>query len=367
MIVAISPFPSVQRRYLTGPLLAEREQYLVHLLREGVDRKLLRCHAAYLLHIIRILNLNELRVVSVTEIDAAGKAWAEYRVPLRFRQYVPGAPGTFVRIAKAWLRFHGKLAPPPVPFEALLVKFAATLRTARGLSASTVVGYTERVRRFLLWFSERAIAFATVSIHDVDGYLDMRRAEGRSIRGLVAHCQALRSFFGYAETQGWCRPSIPLGIKSPRIPKFDRSIKGPTWNEVRKIVSMANGETPLQLRSKAILLLLSVYGLRSSEVSGLRLSDFDWRSETFTVRRAKRGGIQQYPIQYEVGEAVLAYLQRGRPRCPSRLVFVTTTRPYGPLPGSSMWFTVSKPMKALGIDLPHGGLTLFAISVRRGS
>jgi len=354
MIVAISPFPSVQRRYLAGPLLAEREQYLVHLLREGVDRKVLRCTAAYQLHIIRILELSELRMVSESEIQSAGKAWAEYRGPLRLRQYVAGAPGTFGRIAKAWLHFHGKLAlRSPLPFHELLTQFSTTLRTTRGLSPATVIGYTERVKKFMLWFSEQSLDFASVSLHDVDGYLAMRRAEGRAPRGMASHCQALRSFFGFAETQSWCRAGIPFGIKSPRSAKFDCFAKGPSWTEVRKILKTANGESPLLLRSKAILLLLSIYGLRSSEVSGLRLSDFDWRSETRTVRRAKRGDIQQYPIQYEVGEAILAYLQLGRPRCPSRLVFVTTVRPYGPLPGSSMWVTVSKRMQALGIKLAH--------------
>ena len=177
------------------------------------------------------------------------------------------------------------------------------MRLARGLSLSSVSGYTERVKRFLLWFSERSADLASVSIHDVDDYLAMRRAEKRSARGLAAHCQALRNFFGFAETQGWCMAGIPLGIKSPRLRKFDCVPKGPSWAEVRRLIKTANGDAPLQLRSKAFLLLLSIYGLRSSEISGLRLSDFDWRSETFTVRRAKRGGIQQFPIQYEVGEA----------------------------------------------------------------
>jgi integrase/recombinase XerD len=229
------------------------------------------------------------------------------------------------------------------------------MRNTRGLSASTVTAYTERVQRFMSWLSMRNFDLASVSIHEVDGYLAEKRAEKQSARGLAAHCQALRSFFGFAETQGWCLPGIPLGIKSPRIPRSDCSAKGPTWAEVRRILKTVRGTTPLQLRSKAILLLLIVYGLRSSEVAGLRLSDFDWRSEIVTVRRAKRGGIQQFPIQYEVGEAVLAYLQFGRPRCSSRLVFVTTVRPYGPLGGSSMWHTVSKQMRALEISLPHMG------------
>ena len=85
-MISISPLPSIQRRYLEGPLLAEREQYLVHLIREGVDRQVLRRNAAYLVHIVRILGLNEFRVVSEDEIQRAGTTWAQYRGPLRLNQ-----------------------------------------------------------------------------------------------------------------------------------------------------------------------------------------------------------------------------------------------------------------------------------------
>jgi integrase len=102
-------------------------------------------------------------------------------------------------------------------------------------------------------------------------------------------------------------------------------------------------------------LLLAIYGLRSSEVAGLRLNDFDWRGETFSVRRAKRGGIQQYPIQFEVGEAIIQYLQKGRPHCSSRQVFVSTYRPHGPIGPGPMWQIVGKRMRQLDIDLEHVG------------
>jgi len=102
-------------------------------------------------------------------------------------------------------------------------------------------------------------------------------------------------------------------------------------------------------------LLLAIYGLRSSEVTGLRLNDFDWRSETFSVRRAKRGGIQQYPIQYEVGEAIIQYLRKGRPHCLSRHVFVSTYRPHGLIRPGPMWQIVGWRMRQLRIELEHVG------------
>ena len=87
----------------------------------------------------------------------------------------------------------------------------------------------------------------------------------------------------------------------------------------------------------------------------LRLSDFDWRDERFSVQRAKRGGVQHYPIQYEVGEAILQYLKRGRPRCPCRHIFVTLHPPYRPVTASSLWQITSRRFRQLGIDSHRQG------------
>lgn len=65
--------------------------------------------------------------------------------------------------------------------------------------------------------------------------------------------------------------------------------------KVRRLIRAVNGKTRPELRARAILLLCSICGLRSSEIAHLCLDDFDWRNKTFRVHRAKRGGIQQYP------------------------------------------------------------------------
>jgi integrase/recombinase XerD len=54
-----------------------------------------------------------------------------------------------------------------------------------------------------------------------------------------------------------------------------------------------------------VLCLCAIYGLRASEVANLTMDDFDWVNETFIVRRVKSGRTQQFPIQFEVGGAIL--------------------------------------------------------------
>jgi integrase/recombinase XerD len=356
MIETITCWRSARLRHQSAPLLKEREQYLSDLLQRGFSRERVRCTATYLIHIVRVMNLNSMRVVRQMEIEAAGRSWATYEGPLRKKLALGGSPRVFVQIAQAWLRFHGQLESPPLPrFHEVLAQFIEAMRSARGLAPDTIRGYSSRAFNFLKWFGERHESLAQVSLRHVDDFLASKREEGWSARTIASQCQALRSFFRYAELRHWCTPGLAFGIRSPRVPKYDGRPKAPTWTEVRRLIESASGSSWSDLRAKPILLLFAIYGLRSSEVAGLQLSDFDWRNETFSVRRAKRGGIQQYPIQYEVGEAIIQYLQHARKRCPSRQVFLSKYPPRGPIGPAPMWQIVATRMRKLGIQLEHVG------------
>ncbi|MBW8870547.1 MAG: tyrosine-type recombinase/integrase [Acidobacteriales bacterium] len=65
--------------------------------------------------------------------------------------------------------------------------------------------------------------------------------------------------------------------------------------------------------------------------------------------------MQQFPTQYEVGEAILDYLQHGRPKCASRFVFLTSQAPYHPLSPTTMRCVVVECMKKLGIQSARHG------------
>ncbi|WP_263417842.1 site-specific integrase [Terriglobus albidus] len=349
--------PRVIERHRQAPLRLAREQYLRHMLEKGYTHRALTTSAAYMLQLVRILGLHELRVVYEDEIKHAAEVWAEYQGPFRH----PGhcnhrSPRSFIKFVRAWLRFHGKLALPSVPpFLEQTQAFSHSLQVNYGLAEATVRGYSNRAQAFLTWLAAQGGDLEAVSVADIDKFILAKRVEGWTPRGIGNQCQALRSFFRFAETRGWSAPNLALAIRIPRIPKDKPYPVGPTWPQVRQIIKLAEGCEPEHLRAKALLLLFTVYGLRSGEVIHLRLEDFDWRSEVFTVRRSKHAGTQQYPIQYEVGEAILKYLQYARPQVENRHVFLGERRPWGPLLHTTVWRTVAKRLRILGIELDHRG------------
>jgi integrase/recombinase XerD len=357
MFEQIYHWPRLIERHCQAPLRSERERYLKHLLEEGHCRSKVVSTATYMLHIIRILELSEMRVVHEDEIRRGAESWAEYRGPFReARHRHHGSPRSFIKYARPWFRFLGKLAASPdPPFYEQTQLFAITLRVNDGLAPTTVRSYSKRTLSFLKWLAAQGGDLKTISVAEIGKFLSAKRAAGWKPRGIASQCEAMRRFFRFAETRGWCARDLALAIRSPRISKHESRPMGPTWPQVRQLLKMAEGNEPEHLRAKALLLLFTVYGLRSSEVINLRLEDFDWQSEVFTVRRAKHGGMQQYPIQYEVGEAILKYLQYARPRVNSRHVFLGERRPWGPLLHGTVWRTTSRRMRALGIDIEHLG------------
>lgn len=228
-----------------------------------------------------------------------------------------------------------------------------TLRDERGFAAATLHNRQRMVRPFLTWLSERGRPWHKASAEDVTAYLASHAHWRRAT--IAQHALSLRIFFRHAAERGWCRPSLAEQIEAPRLYTLERLPQGPSWPQVQRLLDAHRGDTPRQLRNLAILLLLSVYGFRSGEVRGLTLDHLDWEQEVIRPPRPKQRKAGTYPLVREVGDAILAYLTRARPRCVCREVFVRLRRPFQPLTGGGLATIVGDAQRRLGYQLPHYG------------
>ena len=121
------------------------------------------------------------------------------------------------------------------------------------------------------------------------------------------------------------------------------------------MIASAGGDAARDIRDRAILILLATYGFRSGEVSGLRLEDVNWEKEIISIVRPKQRRAQQYPLVSEAGEAIMRYLQRVRPRCARREIFLTLKAPFRQLSPGALYHLVSTRLGALGIQVPRRG------------
>jgi site-specific recombinase XerD len=327
-----------------------------------------------LLHIIRLMQLDQMRPINRDEILDAGQRWLTDVESHTTRQPGKTSVYAFTNVAENWFRFHSVLIAPSVQlrrFDPVLEWFVHHLERDRHFAPSSLQHYKYMVSQFLRWAGERVQSIPEISLLDITEFLRAKRNGGWRSSSLAGLCQPLRTFFRFCESQGWS-DSTTRGIRSPRVARSAVVPRGPRWGDVRRLVAAKSDATPADLRARAIILLCSIYGTRGIEISNFKLNDFDWINETFTLRRAKGGRVQQLPIQFEVGEAILDYLQQGRPRSSCRHLFLTVKTPYRPLRSGCLWQIVGPRMKQLGIQSENVGLHSLRHScatqlLRRGS
>jgi site-specific recombinase XerD len=124
---------------------------------------------------------------------------------------------------------------------------------------------------------------------------------------------------------------------------------------VKQLIASFGQEKPADLRNRAIIMLLAIYGFRSSEVRNLRLDDLDWERERILLTRTKQPRQYQYPLVREVAEAILLYLYQARPKTDRREVFLRLVPPFEPLTAAGLGTMVHLRLQALNLKLPHTG------------
>lgn len=336
---------TVLARYSESPHSKAREQFIKQCSMQGYSHSMLQKIAWVLLSLAQRIDIDHGKV-TIRDIETAidGRARSSRQL--------------FIHIATAWLRNLGCLVPPSevdVPFEAQITAFAQYLTEERGLSSVTISTRCERLRWFFASLSPRPESLRAISIADIDAFVEAKGKEGWKRSSLASLASSLRSFFRYAEGQGWCSPGIASVIESPRLYALEGLPEGPSWEDIQCLLARTRGDRPVDIRDYAILMLLAIYGLRRGEVARLTLEDLDWTGERIVVSRPKQRRIQHYPLVPVVGEAILRYLREARPRCSHRTLFLTLSAPIRPLSASSITPIARARLRALGVVLPHCG------------
>ena len=214
--------------------------------------------------------------------------------------------------------------------------FLAAQRQERWFSEATCRSAQWQANQFLSYLQQRTFKLESVTPSDIDAYFE--HASQRWGRCSMRSCaKILRAWFTHCQKRAWVRVGLADSILLPRSYVHEGLPVGPTWEEVGRVLSGTSGEDPLSLRDHAIILLLSVYGLRSGEVRRLRIEDIDWTHDRIRIVRSKSHGVDLLPLEPRVGNAIVAYLRSGRPKTVSRIVFLTLRAPFRPLSAFLAW------------------------------
>lgn len=190
------------------------------------------------------------------------------------------------------------------------------LAVERGLAANTLSSYRRDLGRYLDFCAQSQLSTVEqVSPRDLSKFA-ARLREGDSqhpplaVSSAARAVVAVRGFHRFAHSEGWSPTDPAAGVKPPAPPQ--RLPKALSVDDVERLLAGAGeGQTPRELRDRAILEVLYGTGARISEATGLDIDDLDL--EQGSVRLTGKGSKQRIvPLGRYAAAALEAYLSSGR-------------------------------------------------------
>lgn len=259
------------------------------------------------------------------------------------------------RLFLKYLRNTGIITTPIIDSTAqdpgLLTEFYEWMRQHRGTSDLTLYNYSLSIRELLKRFGEDPTRF---NAKDLRQFV-LEKSEQSGWAAAKKCTTALRMFLRFLITEGKCSDGLDGAIpvlahwRLSSLPQYLQP------EEVQRIIDSCDLNSTVGKRNRAILLLLARLGLRAGDIVDLSLSDIDWEAAWIYV--SGKGHCQdRLPLTQEVGNGIVDYLQDGRPRTDTDVVFVRARAPFRAF-GShcAISVIVAQAMRRAGITCPRRG------------
>jgi integrase/recombinase XerD len=241
------------------------------------------------------------------------------------------------------------------PFREAVPRFFDYLVSERGLRPASVDQYRFHLDRFEAYLARTAVQLSQVSPTVLSAFVAERSGTGLAKTTVRDCCGVLRVFLRYAHREGVLGRDLSGTVEWPQIYKLSDIPRSISWEEVGQVLAGVDRRTPCGRRDYAILLLLVTYGLRAREVAALTLDDIDWKRERLAMPERKAGHSTAFPLSRSVGEALVDYLQHGRPQTPDRHVFFRAVAPLRPIGAAAISACAGRYLVRVGVDVPRRG------------
>ncbi|MGF7205221.1 tyrosine-type recombinase/integrase [Sphingobium olei] len=206
--------------------------------------------------------------------------------------------------------------------------YLAWLKQHRGATDETIRRYRTDIRRLMPMLGEP-------SLWDAAGLRSAFQRRSKETPGSVSLLVTImRSYIRFLVVRGECRPALLHAVPSVqryRLSKLPRHVDPAT---IERIIAACPTDRPVEVRDKAIILLLARLGLRAGDIQDMRLEDIDWRSGHLTVKGKTRRP-DRLPLPQDVGDAILAYLAAARPKAVEEHLFLRAQAPFRPFRSSA--------------------------------
>ncbi len=187
--------------------------------------------------------------------------------------------------------------------------FTAYLKQVKNASDNTVVSYRRDLNQLAAYLEQQGIAeLGKVTRTSLNSYVLYLERQGKATTTISRVVASVKSFFHYELSQGNIKRDPAELLKTPKIEKKTPVIR--PVDAVNRCRQQPLGDTPKEIRDKAMLELLYATGIRVSELIGLRLEDVNMPVGFITCRDGQKE--RMIPFGKTASHSLHIYLEQAR-------------------------------------------------------
>lgn len=188
-------------------------------------------------------------------------------------------------------------------------RFEQYLREVKQASENTVQSYRRDLMQMITYLEEKGIREAAkVTKTSLHGYILHMEEQGKAATTISRMMAAMKAFFNYECMQACIRRNPAESLHAPKVEK-----KAPvvlSVDQVSALLAQPSGQTPKEIRDKAMLALLYATGIRVSELIGIQMEDINMNIGFLVCRDGERE--RTIPFGRSAKAALEEYLEHAR-------------------------------------------------------
>ena len=187
--------------------------------------------------------------------------------------------------------------------------FILYLHNMKNTSENTEMSYKRDLYKVQVFMENRGLRdVKDISGEDMGAYVESMKEQNFAAATISRNIASLKAFYSYLMKEGIVEKDVTEDLKAPKIEKKIPEIL--TMDEVIRLLNQPKGDSPKEIRDKAMLELLYATGIRVSELISLKLSDVNLKMSYILCRDSHKERI--IPFGREAKSALIKYLDRIR-------------------------------------------------------
>lgn len=188
--------------------------------------------------------------------------------------------------------------------EQTVQQFISYLHNVKKTSANTEASYRRDLSKFCTFLADKGIHnVSEITAEDLEAYVAYLKENKFAVATISRNIAAIKTFFHYMYKEGMVSVDISDTLKAPKIEKKMPEIM--SMEEVVRLLEQPSGDSPKEIRDKAMLELLYATGIRVTELISLKISDVNLSMGFIICRDAHKERI--IPFGNEAKNALIRY------------------------------------------------------------